>query len=167
MANGERILALDLGTTSGYFDGVEDPAVYTLDKTCRAIDLYQWLYGKIRVNGSQKRYDTIVIENAICQMAFANEVFLELKTIVKLLCAQHGIKMVQIAPTRIKKIFTGSGTAEKEDVIKKVLEMGLPLPNRILTRGKNKGNRVYDSNAADAVAVYHTYLTEQANATSH
>lgn len=165
MAEEERILALDLGTNFGHYDGVEPPQSETLDSSTRAISFFNWLYKKIRYgNGAKRRYDTIVIENAINQMAFANEVFGELKAMVKLICQQHNIKFYEIAPTRIKKMFAGSGKAEKEDIIAKVLAMGLTLPSKIPTRGKNKGKPVYDSNAADAVAVYHTYKMEQANA---
>lgn len=147
-----KILALDLATKTGYYDG-ETADVVEFRKDKRAVEFYAWLEFMLR----QGKFDAVVFENAFRQPGKAAEIFQQFKTVCILVCTKFGVKLEYENPTTIKKSFTGSGKATKEEIIKKVLDMGVKLPYTVPTRGKNRGERVYDDNAADAVAIYETY----------
>ncbi len=164
--DGERVLALDLGVNVGYFDGSNYPGCFVLEQPqLRAIEMYNWLYQTVIIDEDDRQalttYDTIVIENAICQPGIANEVFLTLKTVTKLFCHQYNLDFYGFAPTEIKKAYTGDGRASKEDIINKVLESGIELPYKIPKTGPRQGIKVYNDHAADAVAIYCTYQTKK------
>ena len=160
----KNILALDLGTTFGVYDGMSPPEVYTLSKDSRILEFYDWLDARLydgNLESDIPHYDVVVIENANSQKGLAMERFQELHTLVKMLCLQHEVDLEYIYPAHLKKIFAGNGKATKDDIINKCLDMGILLPSRIMKAGPDKGKVRYDSNAADAVAVYHTYIADK------
>ena len=109
----------------------------------------------------ENTFDVIVVENAIMQRGAANEVFHDLKAVVKLVCQLTETPLIGLSPTRVKKLFTGSGKAEKTDIINKVLDMGIELPYRIMKAGPDKGKKRYSSDAADAVAIWQSFKIEE------
>lgn len=161
----KNILALDLATEFGVYDGYSPPEAIRFGcKETRILDFFMWLDERLldgNYHTAVAHYDVVAIENAINQKAFANEAFHELKAVTKLLCTKYGIEFAEIAPSRVKKLFTGDGKATKEDIIEKCLEMGVSIPYRTLKSGKNKGQIRYNDNAADAVAVYHAYIRNE------
>jgi len=154
-----RVLALDIATETGYYTGDNKPQVVKFPKETRHCSAWEWIKSEIYHKG-EAQYDVVVIENAIGQMAYALEVFHSLKTIVVLACKLADIPIVEYSPKTVKKKFTGSGNAKKEDVIAKCLELGIDLPYKVMKSGKNKGEKRYNDNAADAVAIYTIFMEE-------
>jgi Holliday junction resolvasome RuvABC endonuclease subunit len=152
-----RILALDLATNTGYYNGEASPASIKFDKDTRMLSYWIWIKTML-YNEGEVLFDAVVMENAIGQRAQALEVFHMMKTLTHLSAALLEVPVFQYAPSTIKKVFTGNGHAKKDEVIKKCLDMGYDIPYRILKSGKNKGQTRYDDDAADAVAIYHTFL---------
>jgi len=148
-----KILALDLGKNTGVFNGIDFPECIVFEGEYRLRDFWNWIDSYI----SCFEPDHVVIENALYQMGAANELFHEWKTCVKLACQQRDVWFNEVSPAHVKKNFTGNGKAQKEDVINKVLEMRIGLPYKIPTRGKYANTRVYNDNAADAVAIYYAF----------
>lgn len=151
-----KILALDLGTETGYYDGSEDPQTVVFTPKHRVVEFWEWLSSRVFVDGNFN-YDVIVIENAFSQKGKANEVFHDLKAVAKLVCQIADIPLYPLAPSTVKKQFTGNGHASKQEVIDKALAMGLKLPYRIMKAGPDKGKKRFNDNAADAVAVYEVF----------
>jgi|21_taG_2_1085346.scaffolds.fasta_scaffold08037_7 Holliday junction resolvasome RuvABC endonuclease subunit len=151
-----KVLALDLATNTGFYDGEEMGSI-KLPKDTRVTAFWDWLRQKVYKDG-ELVYEAVAIENAIGQRAFALEVFHELKAVTKLVTQMADIPLYSYAPNHIKKVFTGNGNAKKPDIVEKCLDMGVEIPYRILKSGKNKGDRRYDDDIADAVAIYHTHL---------
>lgn len=155
-----KILALDLGTEMGYYTGEGEPSTVKFEREARTVDFYSWLSGRVFDNG-EPLVDVVVLENAFHQLGRANEVFHELKAVVKLVCGLAGVPLHEYSAKAIKKKFTGNGNADKQEVIDKCLELGAEIPFRIMKSGKNKGDKRYNDNAADAYAIYHTYVQEE------
>ena len=151
-----RILALDLATTTGFYDGKEFGSI-KFPKETRATAFWDWLRAKVYVD-KENQYDIIVIENAIGQRAQALEVFHELKTVVKLVSQMSDIPIIGYSPNSVKKVFAGHGHASKDDIAEKCIQKGIDVPYDIITRGKNKGKKRYDYDIADAIAIYYTHL---------
>ncbi len=148
-----KILALDLGKNTGVFNGIDFPECIVFEGDQRLLDFWGWINGRLL----KEQPNHVVIENALYQMGSANELFHEWKTCVKLACQIQDIWFNEVSPAHVKKNFTGSGKAQKEDVINKVLEMRIGLPYKIPTRGKYANTKVYNDNAADAVAIYYAF----------
>lgn len=151
-----KIVALDLGKNTGVFNGDDFPECIVFEGDNRLIEFWGWILGYL----DEQQPDHVVIENALYQMGAANELFHEWKTCVKLACQLGDIWFNEVSPTHVKKVFVGNGKADKSDIIDKVLEMRIGLPYKIPTRGKHRGTKVYNDNAADAVAVYYTFKTD-------
>jgi Holliday junction resolvasome RuvABC endonuclease subunit len=159
----ERVLALDLATKFGFCDS-EGLGSVQLARETRHIDFFLWLEERlINYNRGEAatNYEAVVIENAICQMGHANEVFHELKTCVKILCSTYGINLHLMSPTHVKKVFTGNGGAKKDAMIDECLRRGIKVPYTIKKTGVNRGKRKYDEDAADAAAIYFTYWEDK------
>lgn len=152
----DRILALDLATKTGFHDGERIGSI-KFDRETRVNSFWDWLRKEIK-QGRELCYDVLVIENALNQPRNTMEVFHELKTVVKLVTQMADIPLFVYSPNHVKKVFTGNGHAKKDEIIKKCLDMGYELPYRIIKSGPNKGEKRYDDDAADAIALYHTYL---------
>ena len=151
----KKILALDLATKMGVYDGTNaELVVFTPENRVR--DFYKWLKARTTDN----HYDVVVFENAFRQPGKAAEVFQQFKTICILVCDEVGAELTSEVPTTIKKVFTGNGRADKQEIIDKVLDMGIWLPYSVPSKGKNKGVKLYDDNAADAVAIHETYRSK-------
>jgi Holliday junction resolvasome RuvABC endonuclease subunit len=65
---------------------------------------------------------------------------MEVGGVIQLLCFEHDIKLITIAPTSIKKIITGCGSGKKDGVMREI--------NTILN------TQITDDNITDAVAIY-------------
>lgn len=158
-----KVLALDLATEFGVYDGILPPFTVKLeDKMFRVLQFFVWLTEYT----TEHEYDVIVVENALNQKAYANEAFHELKALVRLVCQQNNIRFEEMSPAHIKKVFTGTGRAEKKDIISECIKRGIELPFKILKSGPSKGDKRYNDNAADAVAIYFTYLEDKKEADS-
>lgn len=152
-----KVLAIDLATEFGVYDGSKEATAIRLEeKMFRILQFFIWLTELV----AECKYDVIVVENAINQKAFANEAFHELKALVRLVCQQNGIKFEELSPAHIKKVFTGNGKADKQDVINECLKRGIALPSKVMKSGPDKGKTRYNDNAADAVAIWHTYMED-------
>lgn len=152
-----RVLALDLATELGYYTGDNKPQFIKFPKETRSMAYWAWIGDKLWDSG-EAAFDVVVYENAIGQMAYALEVFHEFKSLTKLACNLAGITMVEFSPAAVKKSFTGNGKAKKPEIIAECLSLGVELPFKVMKSGPDKGKKRYNDNAADAVAIYHTFL---------
>lgn len=149
------IIALDLATEMGVYTGDGRPYAIKFEKETRSINYWAFICEKAPL------FDVVVFEDAIGQRGHALEVFHEFKSLTKLACDLADTVLVGVSPAHIKKVFTGNGRASKEDVIEKCLSMGLDVPSRVLKGGPDKGKVRYNDNAADAAAIYHTFLIDE------
>lgn len=84
-------------------------------------------------------FDMIGYENAAFQRGIASELFHNMAGVVKMLGAEHGLKVLKANASTIKYVTAGSGKAPKADVIQAI--------NRRL------GLNLTDDNIADALGV--------------
>ena len=164
-----RVLALDLGTTYGWADDKESGYIKLSSQSQqRSLDFYLSMYdklfpkgilsspiknipdlediGKIKVNNvkSRRNYDVVAYESASFQRGMAGQIFPKYVGILEVLTKTLSMDLVPIPVMTIKKQFTGSGKATKEDVLSAV--------------NRRRGKHIKDHNEADAVAVYETYM---------
>ena len=131
-------IAFDLGLTFGWFDGESGGSIRVDDK-CRAMSFYLETSKIILRDG----IDTIIYEDATFQRGKAAYVFNGQKTLLQLISEEFELKFTGYSPIHIKKVFTGSGKAKKENMIDKCIELG--------------HTSIIDSNHADAIATWHTH----------
>jgi len=135
-----RILALDLGLKTGYFDNEIGGTIYS-PKTDRELFFYNQMLDILVLKRHGAKYDIITFEEAQFQKGVAGYIFNGQRYIINMLAQSLHIPCVGIHSMTVKKTFTGSGKAEKADMIAEAA----------------KHTEVVDDNHADAVAVYHTY----------
>jgi len=141
MKNKETILALDIGTKLGVFSDTDiNGFMINLGK---GDDRYGKFYDILEHRLSENFYDRVVYEAAAFQIGNAIPVYHGLIGVLKAACSHYAIPLTGIPVKTIKKVFTGSGNATKKDIMKRCDELGL---------------KYSDDNAADAIAVYHTYF---------
>lgn len=151
------VLAIDLGTNLGYyFDGTPHAAHFP--KEDRETKYWKWITSLLSQN---KQINTVVIENALYQKGKALEVFHEFKALTKLATRLAGARLYEYSPNSVKKSFTGRGNADKDQMVEECLRRGYDIPYTVVSHGKNKGQKRYNDNCADAVAIYYTYLDER------
>ncbi|MDR1235944.1 MAG: crossover junction endodeoxyribonuclease RuvC [Holosporaceae bacterium] len=117
-----NILALDLGTLSGYAiekDGKIISGVKKLrhDKRVsgiRALDFYRWLTQMIQEHSIEQVYFERVYAHSGAEAAHLYGYFMHTLAAV---CEEYGIKCVGFSVGTIKKFATGKGNATKEEMI--------------------------------------------------
>ena len=149
-----KLLALDLASTVGwanYANGIIDSgsqAFKAKDGTHqgeRYAQFHRWLSEKIRTDKPAQ----IAYEEAMgfFKSASAAQIAYGFRGILMSLAAAHNIPCYgYVAPT-VKKFWTGSGRADKDDMIAATL---LKLPDVDLS----------DANQADALAILHLHLSK-------
>lgn len=136
------LIAFDLGLTFGWFDGKVGGSVF-IGKEKRMFNFYKTVLDMIlKINKEGQRIDVIAFEDAKFQQGNAIYNFNGQKAILELISDSLNIKLVPVPVGTVKKYITGSGKAEKEQMISSVEAMGY---------------EVKDSNHADAIGVYFTY----------
>lgn len=143
-------LAIDLGSTLGYAVAKNGVIVYSGEVTLSAKDTHagsrwlrfqNWLYQFHDVN-------EIVFEDVMFfgkNGVMAARVYCGLLAILQIFSLTHKIRMASLTPGQIKKDFTGSGVATKEDVCDIALNLGW--------KNGKAGTRI-NNNEADAIALF-------------
>lgn len=154
-----KILALDLATTTGFAilanglitSGSTSFARRPPTKT-REIEhagaMFARFDGWISAQLQMSKCEEVVYEEVFRFMSSASaHTFCGFRSIMLLNCATAGIRATGYSPTTIKKSFTGSGNAKKEDMI---LEAQ--------TRWSEQELTIIDDNQVDAIAILHLHL---------
>lgn len=138
------IIALDLGTNTGWFNGVIG-GTFKPDGRDQLFNNFKKEIGILLMNNFSKNTGapTIIYEEAAWQKGAASYIYNGQKAILEMLCQDWDTEMTGYSPMTVKKIFTGSGKASKEDIIKEC---------------KDRGFNPVDDNHADAIATYYTHL---------
>ncbi len=136
------ILAVDLGSTFGWFDGKNGGSI-SVGKDKKMFNFYKIVLDKILTyskNGNTIK--TIVFEDAKFQQGNAIYNFHGQKAILELIADSFNIKFVGVPVKTAKKFITGNGNADKEVVAKAITKLGY---------------KYTDLNHSDAISVYLTY----------
>lgn len=140
----QRILTLDLGGRTGW-------STYVRGKIESGTQIFDLRRGEstgmryIRFNSWLEQMFTliepelVVFEMAHHRGGFATELLLGMVTRVEEMCARHKTEYSKVHSATLKKTITGSGRAEKADVIEAV--------------SKKFHKEVVDDNEADALAI--------------
>lgn len=143
-----KILALDLGSTTGFVSGIDEKVLkhdsrnwiqkskYFSNESF--LEFFHWLYP------IAKNYNKIIVErpNAHMPSFHALRVLFGMYGIVQTVCAAWKIEMIHVGATEIKAFWAGNGRALKEDMVAQAV---------------TRGFTVKDHNEADALAIYHYY----------
>ena len=140
-----RILALDLGTTTGWATDAAGELVAGSEKFARRRDesfgmrylrFRQWLLELLDLN----RPDLVVYEQILPHHrgALAAEVAHKFEVLVQTVLEERGLEYATFSPGKIKRQATGKGNAKKERVI-------------IAARERWAGHEIRDDNQADAM----------------
>lgn len=144
-----KILALDLGSNTGYVSGMDENILKYDAKNWihkskyfsneAFLDFFHWLYPVA------KNYNKIVVERPNMGMPgfHSYRVLFGMYGIVQMVCAAWKIEMIHVGATEIKKFWTGNGHALKQDMV---------------GEAKKRGFKTDDHNVADALAIYTYYM---------
>ena len=157
------MLSVDPGTVCTGWSMFEDEELFN----CNKIHLTSsWLQSKrleymmwgIESILNEYSPDVLAIED---QFVGANQraslVTARAKGIVIAMASSHNIKVIEYAPSEIKKAVTGLGNASKELLMKKVIELYgdyeiVKALGDFCDKGKNKNDDIFDS-----IGIGHTY----------
>lgn len=143
-----KILALDLGSNTGYVTGIDEKILKYEGKNWihktktftneSFLEFFHWLYPLA------KNFNKIVVERPNGGMEFhPNRVLFGMYGIVQMVCASWNIEMTHVGATEVKKFWTGSGKALKQDMV---------------GEAHKRGFSTNDHNVADALAIYTYYM---------
>lgn len=165
MSSFPTVLALDLGTALGWAFarngiieawGVEDLSIRGDDSHAagdRLIKFFNWMNGSDGAPGwggvDEVFYE---IAGANLRNMAANEVYYQLKGVVRMFCASCRIPLTGMHNATLKKSFTGNGRAEKHEMCSYARNLGWT--------GGREGTAM-DHDAADAVALIVCILKER------
>lgn len=157
MASAPTVLALDLGTSLGWAFarggvieawGVEDLSIKGDDPHAagdRLIKFHNWLHGDNSIPGWGGVQEVFFeIAGANFRNMSANEVYYQLKGVLRMFCAGCRIPLIGMHNATLKKTFTGDGRAQKQDMCRYAHNLGW--------KGGKPGTAM-DHDAADAVAL--------------
>lgn len=145
-----KILSLDLGSTTGFASGIDEKVLKFDSKNWihkskyftneSFLEFFHWLYPVA------KNYNKIVVERPNMHMPgfHSLRVLFGMYGIVQMTCAAWNIEMIHVGATEVKKFWTGSGKAMKEDMVAEAVK---------------RGYKTNEHNQADALAIY-TYYVE-------
>lgn len=141
-----NILSLDLGTKTGFhvknFEH-ESYGLISLAKYKSHPEKFIMFYNSIRKLIDDNVIDVIAYEEVKRFMSSASaHLYGGFRAILLMVAYSRDCEVYGLSPTEIKKSFTGSGKAKKDDMIAKCLELKYAVD---------------DDNVADAIAIYHTY----------
>jgi len=154
-----KVLALDLGTTTGFallasgivYSGSED---FTRYKGCKSkaadhigqtiLDFHKWLREEIQNN----RPDCLAYESVYrWSSSDAAKTYGALRGILLLNAAAYRLPVFGYSPTHIKKYWTGKGNADKSAMVK-------------VTKTRFPDLTTSDDNECDAIALLHLHLNQ-------
>lgn len=151
------ILALDVGTKIGYtIDGQNGLTAKLAKEDSKFLEFHQLIKNIEHIYGVTQ----IAYEAAPFQPAAAIPVWHGLVGVLKLTAQGLQIPVVGIAVGTIKKEFTGKGRHTKEEQRAAADRLGLKKANTkspILDKCRELGYTYDGEDAADAIAVWHTY----------
>lgn len=146
MTNKIKILSIDSMSTYATFDG-KVANTYSVDKNCKEFSFYSKML-PILMRG---QYDIVIIETSKFQMRkgrvtytlWNNQYIQDMQVgILKVICHPLKTKVVTVTPKEVKKLFTGSGNAKKEDMMAECDKRGIKWKTE---------------HEADAIGIYHSY----------
>lgn len=144
-----KILALDLGSNTGYASGMDEKILrYDAKNWIQKsryfsnesfLDFFHWLYP------IAKNYNKIVVErpNASMPGFHSLRVLFGMYGIVQMVCAAWKIEMIHVGATEVKKFWTGQGNALKQNMV---------------AEANKRGYKTDDHNVCDAIAIYTYYM---------
>lgn len=154
-----RILALDLGTTTGWAtcgkDGLRSGSQCFAPKTgqgrgARWIAFRAWL---AELSRSGERFDLVVVERVVRHVSSDSaHVYGGLLAHVEAWCEAHGFRLEAESPGTIKKFATGKGNADKA---------------AMLEAARAAGYSPRDDNEADALHILRLAIRKHAKAFSN
>lgn len=141
----KTIIALDLGTTTGFAvqskHGLSHGTISFKKKGKWDDSGYKALYDWLRTFEGEIE---VVIEKAhVSRFLGAARILFGLRALVCVYCAEFSVRLTEVSPLTIKKFWTGSGKAKKEDMV---------------AQTQKKFPKVKDHNQSDAIALLHYYL---------
>jgi len=137
--NKKRIIAFDLGTKFGWYDGKDGGSV-KLNPKRRLIEFWDHLADLVPDTTAE-----VAFESPMGLRGNAIYPLMSLRAVLELHCEGLGIPTHGYSPASVKKSFTGNGRASKDD-------MKIECSRR--------GVDPIDDNHADAVAVYNHHILE-------
>lgn len=150
------VISLDLGTMTGFevlSRGVFSRDVINLSRHGKFredgfLAFYLTVEGLIRILQKHNEVWEIVVEKPHAGRFFhSSRILFGLMAVLELLCQKKGIELKVFSPKAIKKFWTGSGNAKKEEMLAKAQ--------------KEVSERIQDHNVADAVALMRMYLAQR------
>lgn len=137
------LLSLDLGLKTGIHIEGDTHAVTHENRPKKSTKSVFWmLYSKLDELVINKKITTIAYEEAKFQQGMAISYYHGFAAIVSLIGQIYNINVVPIPVGTIKKLVTGKGNADKDEIMKTVTELGYTFD---------------DNNSADAIAVTLAY----------
>ncbi len=133
-----KILAIDSMSTYATFDG-KVANTYSADKNCKEFSFYSKMIG-ILMKG---QYDVAVFEETRFKYVSSQRIMFGQLAILKVICHPLRTKIVTITPMEVKKLFTGSGKAKKEDMMAECDKRGIEYKNE---------------HESDSIGIYYSYL---------
>ena len=134
-----RFLAIDPMSTFAWYDG-EYLGSKKVEKDKPALSFYNIICDMMV---SQHNYEAIIMEYTYFKYKNSNQILLGQRYILKIFAETYKIPLIEYSPAEIKKSFTGSGKADKKDMIKEA---------------KKREPDTSNDHEADAVAIYHHHL---------
>jgi len=151
-----RVIALDLASVTGFAVGSSCRVESSGHLDCRLgkgtgkftgesfYDFYRWLSNLIEEQlGRHKEIITLIYERPLCNFYNTVRIAHGLAAIVQMMEGSYLDEVIvntDVPPATIKKYWTGSGRADKADMI---------------AQAQREGYDVTDDNEADAIALYH------------
>lgn len=143
-----KILALDLGSITGFASGVDDKILKS--DTRNWIGREKWFSNESFANFFNwihpivKNYDKVIVEMPNSHMPgfHAVRVAFGMYGVLQAVCGGWNKEIIPVRATEIKKFWTGDGRADKEAMV---------------SHAVMRGYQPKDHNEADAIAIYHYY----------
>jgi crossover junction endodeoxyribonuclease RuvC len=148
MEGSMKILALDLGSITGFASGVDDKILKSDTRNWIGRDkwfsnesfanYFNWLHPIV------KNYDKVIVERPNSHMPgfHAVRVAFGMYGVLQAVCGGWQKEIIPVSATEIKKFWTKDGRADKEAMVSHAIM---------------RGYQPKDHNEADAIAIYHYY----------
>lgn len=143
-----KLLALDLGSITGFASGVDDKILKSDTRNWIGRDkwfsnesfanFFNWIHPIV------KNYDKVIVERPNSHMPgfHAVRVAFGMYGVLQAVCGGWQKEIIPVSATEIKKFWTGDGRADKEAMV---------------SHAVMRGFKPKDHNEADAIAIYHYY----------
>lgn len=140
-----KFLSIDPMTTFAWYNG-DILGHHTCDKKKPAFSFYCKMLDLLRVGHGKCPYQAVVMEMTHFNYVSSQKILLGQRYILKMLTESLNIPLYEYSPASVKKSFTGSGRAEKTDIMSECGKRGIEITTH---------------DEADAVALYHHHLTQK------